>query len=102
VFSVGQRVRCVNGSFPYNALDWARSFPVTGAVYTIRRTGPQAHYLSRSMGPAVWLEEIVNPLLHTGEEPSFSAERFRALEDHQSSRSSQKAAIKRKVSLVAP
>ena len=78
VFSVGQRVRCINGSFSYNALDWAKRFPVTGATYTIRGIGPQPHYVDRSSDLAVWLEEIVNPSLTDGVEPSFSASRFRA------------------------
>ena len=36
MFTVGQRVRCVNGSFSYNVLDWARRFPATGDIYTVR------------------------------------------------------------------
>ena len=78
MFSVGQRVRCINGSFSYNALDWAEQFPVMGAVYTIRGIGPQPHYLDLISDLAVWLEEIVNPPLTDGAEPSFSANRFRA------------------------
>ena len=81
MFTVGQRVRCVNGSFSYNVLDWARRFPATGDIYTVRAVAQQPHYLDRSAGLALWLEEIVNPPLSNGIEPSFSAWRFRELEE---------------------
>lgn len=81
MFSVGQRVRCINGSFSYNALDWASRFPVRGAVYTIRGIAPQPGYLDRRMSLAVWLVEIVNPPLTDGVEPSFCVSRFRVMEE---------------------
>lgn len=81
MFKIGQKVKCLNGSFAYNCLDWATHFPVKGDIYTIRAIRQQPHYLDRTMGLAVWLEEIVNPLLLDGMEPSFSAWRFRALSD---------------------
>jgi hypothetical protein len=80
MFKVGDRVRCVDGRFSFNAMEFATHFPVTGADYTIRAVASQAHYLTRVLGPAVWLEEIWNAPSE-GPEPSFSASRFRRLEE---------------------
>lgn len=102
MFSVGQRVRCINGSFSYNALDWAERFPVMGAAYTIRGIGPQPHYLDRIADLAVWLEEIVNPLLTDGAEPSFSASRFRAAREDANESSRNDALVKLRCSCDPP
>jgi hypothetical protein len=79
MFAVGERVVCINDAFAFNGIEWASHFPRLGHVYTVRRVAMQPHYLTRASGLAVWLEEIVNPLMTDGVEPSFSAWRFAKL-----------------------
>jgi hypothetical protein len=76
-FHVGQKVVCVKRGPWRNAAGWAGDgrihFPLSGAVYTVRGLD------KRPNGVSLLLEEITNPPMFAGFEPSFDADRFRPL-----------------------
>jgi hypothetical protein len=70
VFHLGQKIICINDSFPRAVLDWCVSFPVAGYVYTIRaiQVGPS--------NVGFLLNEVVNPKSSLGFEAGFATTRF--------------------------
>src|SRR6266852_555307 len=68
----GQKVRCINGRFPVQVLDWGSNLPRKGEVYTIRVIAPVPSAITGHIGPGFLLEELRNPddRLH------FDANRF--------------------------
>ena len=70
LWSVGQKVICINDLFPLAVADWCTSLPIAGYVYTIR-----AIQVGLS-GPGFLLEEIVNPKSSLGYEAGFLTFRF--------------------------
>ena len=56
------------------ALKYIKNFPVQGSPYTIR----SRKHTKNGLG--YLLEEIVNPVMEDGIEPSFSAKRFRPID----------------------
>src|SRR5687767_2146819 len=81
MYSSGQRVVCIDGSFSPLAFGWAHVFPRRGAVYTVRGVRNDPDPFTGEQGIGLWLEEIVNPPSPIGVEASFSAWRFRPLSD---------------------
>lgn len=77
-FVVGQKVVCISEHCPDRKAEmdaFGISYPAKGRVYTIRALGAHEDM------PVVFLEEIVNPVLHyvSGEvtEQGFGVKRFR-------------------------
>lgn len=56
------------------ALKFIKNFPVKGEYYTIRRVQ------HTNKGRALILEEIHNPIMPNGKEPSFAATRFKLVD----------------------
>jgi hypothetical protein len=67
---VGQKVTCINDSFPPAIADWCATLPVAGCVYTIR-----ALQIGQS-GLGFLLMDVVNPKSSLGYEAGFLAWRF--------------------------
>ena len=68
-------VECINDSgYHPKSLKFFKEFPVLGGIYTIRKRQNTIN------GLGFLLEELVNPLLEDGREPSFSAKRFKMLD----------------------
>ena len=80
MFSIGQKVVCVDDDFPDEVWNCANTIPQRGRIYTIRsrRLSRSAHIPERR-GWACMLCEIVNPILPSGIEVAFMEWRFRPL-----------------------
>lgn len=76
---IGQKIRCIDDTFPNSALEQARVFPIAGEVYTIR--GMQTGIPPIIPGPFLGflLAEVRNPLTADGKEPGFWHTRFVAV-----------------------
>ncbi len=61
VWYQGQKVRCINGRFPVQVLDWGSNLPCEGKVYTIRRIARVPNATTGHIGPGFLLEELKNP-----------------------------------------
>jgi hypothetical protein len=73
--SKGDQVVCIDETYHEESLKLVPNRPVKDSIYTVRDVS------ITTMGKAIWLEEITNPLLkhHSGMgmfEPSFSILRF--------------------------
>lgn len=82
MFEIGQKVVCVNDSFPDAILLYFRNLPKKGAVYKVRDVIPAQGWKGEG-GCAILLREICNPPPpHKKQwgECGFSPERFRELE----------------------
>lgn len=75
-WSVGQKVTCINDTFPTAVLDWCEYLPRAGAVYTIRAMQISSDRIFGQAALGFLLEEIVNPPSSLGKEAGFVAERF--------------------------
>ena len=75
-WSVGQKVICINDTFPSAVLDWCEYIPRAGGVYTIRAMQISSDRISGQATLGFLLEEIVNPLSSLEKEAGFVAERF--------------------------
>jgi len=75
-WSVGQKVICINDSFPPAVADWCTSLPVAGYIYTIRaiQIGDNGPGGTQNLG--LLLAEIVNPKSSLGYEAGFLTFRF--------------------------
>jgi hypothetical protein len=71
----GQRVRCLHDRFPAEHADWGNALPRAGQVYTVRAVHVVPHAINGQPGPALLLEELVNPAGAAGE-LHFSTWRF--------------------------
>ena len=80
MWHVGQKVRCVNGRFPMQVLEWGSNVPQEGKIYTIRRITPTRCAITGVVSPGFLLEELTNPedRLH------FSPHRFVPLSSNSS------------------
>ena len=81
MFYVGQRVVCINGRFHPLVWEWADHVPVEGDVYTVRSVRTGTCPVDESYGPAIWLEELLNPRTGFWSEVCFSTWRFAPLEE---------------------
>ena len=71
------KVRCINDTgWRPEHLQWIKEFPVKDTVYTVRK---RSHSIN---GLGYLLEELVNPVMPNGEEPSFSTKRFVPVPPH--------------------
>lgn len=61
----------------YNHLQMMQieNYPVKGEIYLIRKRCQTSH------GVGYTLDEIINPLMPNGEEPSFHSSRFKKVDD---------------------
>ncbi len=73
----GQKVRCINGRFPVQVLDWGSNLPCEGKVYTIRRIARVPNATTGHIGPGFLLEELKNPddRLHFDSNPFYRSDR---------------------------
>ncbi|MGA2240558.1 MAG: hypothetical protein ABSH11_00755 [Verrucomicrobiota bacterium] len=76
IFSVGQKVICINDAFPARIADWCDSLPVAGHIYTIRAMQIGWNRITGFSNLGFLLTEIVNPTSSDGKEAGFLQERF--------------------------
>jgi hypothetical protein len=76
IFSVGQKVICINDAFPARIVDWCDSLPVAGHIYTIRAMQVGWNRITGFSNVGFLLAEIVNPLSSLDSECGFLRERF--------------------------
>ena len=87
MFDVGQKVVCIDGTFPHSVLLYLRNLPHEGTVYTVRDIIPAQGWQEQDGVPgpetcAVLLAEVVNPPApHRKQwgECGFAPNRFREL-----------------------
>ncbi|MGI8436069.1 MAG: hypothetical protein ACR2NX_04085 [Chthoniobacterales bacterium] len=74
-WTIGQKILCIDDSFPRCIVDWCNSVPVAGEVYTIRgiQLGDDPTTGHRDVG--FLLAEIFNPRTN-GKETGFFHTRF--------------------------
>ena len=89
MYSIGQKVVCINERFHPLMVARGDRLPVEGVVYTIRSIGPARHIITKRLGLAFRLMELVNPKINGGE-AAFSAWRFTPLENDESSAETQR------------
>jgi hypothetical protein len=75
-WSIGQKIICINDSFPRAVLDWCNSLPIAGNVYTIRAMQVGRDPATGLGNLGFLLEEIVNPSSSLGFEAGFWHTRF--------------------------
>ena len=76
MWSIGQQIVCINGSFPQAVWEWCNSVPIADNVYTIREVTTGHDYHTGVCGVGFYLVEIVNPRTSKGLEACFCATRF--------------------------
>lgn len=76
IFSVGQKVICINDAFPRAIVDWCDSLPVADHVYTIRAMQIGRDSFTGCSNLGLLLAEIVNPTSSLGCEAGFCHYRF--------------------------
>ena len=68
-------VECIkDNDYHPGALKYIKTFPILKDIYTVRK---RQHTVN---GLGYLLEEIENPIMENGKEPSFSAKRFRPID----------------------
>lgn len=75
-WSVGQKVLCVDDSFPRRIADWCDDLPIAGEVYTIRVIQIGAELSTGIHDVGFLLAEIINPRGANGSETGFFHTRF--------------------------
>ncbi|HUI05855.1 MAG TPA: hypothetical protein VL486_02495 [Verrucomicrobiae bacterium] len=75
-WDIGQKVVCINDSFPPAVADWCTSLPIAGYVYTIRAIQIGYNGPGGTQNLGLLLEEIVNPKSSLGYEAGFLTYRF--------------------------
>jgi hypothetical protein len=75
-WSVGQKVICIDDSFPKAIVDWCDSLPIAGHVYTIRAIQAGYDSFTGLSNLGFLLVEIVNPTSSWGCEAGFCHYRF--------------------------
>jgi len=73
---IGQRVICINDSFPSAVTDWCDHLPIAGYVYTIRALQIGHNDVNGLSNLGLLLKEIVNPTSSWGCEAGFIHTRF--------------------------
>ena len=83
MFEPGQKVVCVDDTFPPGIRDILNALPQKGSTYTVRDIVPGSGWGGRDTDqqPAVYLEELVNLPNQHGIEPGFATRRFAELEE---------------------
>lgn len=87
MFSVGQKVVCVDDSWPESVKQLYLSLPVKDGIYVVRavRVGVRADELimdmRRVLEQSLLLVGLYNPTNNLGVEAGFAASRFRALDE---------------------
>ncbi len=87
MFSVGQKVVCVDDSWPESVKQLYLSLPVKDSIYVVRavRVGVRADELimdmRRVLEQSLLLVGLYNPTNNLGVEAGFAASRFRALDE---------------------
>jgi len=76
IFNVGQRVICINDSFPPAIHDWCDQMLVAGHIYTIRAMQVGRNDRTGNSNLGLLLVEIINPLSGLGYEAGFVHTRF--------------------------
>lgn len=76
MWSVGQKVICINDAFHPAVWDWCDRIPTAGHIYTIRSIRRAPAYVTRVRGVGFLLEELRNPRKPSGAEASFCQTRF--------------------------
>lgn len=79
MFTVGQKVACVDACFPVGILRLYNALPRRNEIYTVRDIIPGVAIDGREGEVAVYLCEIVSPKNKYGIERGFNAERFAPL-----------------------
>ena len=79
MFEPGNKVICIDGTFPPDIRDYFNALPEKGVVYTVRDVVPGLTGTLKEE-PAVYLEELVNLPNQHGIEPGFACRRFRELD----------------------
>ncbi len=75
MFEPGQRVVCVDDSFPDGIRDIFNALPVKGRTYTVRDIVPGWNF-KLNEEPAIYIEELVNLPNEHNIEPGFACHRF--------------------------
>jgi hypothetical protein len=75
-WGIGQKVVCINDSFPVAVVDWCASLPIAGHDYTIRaiQVGHNGPNGTQNLG--FLLTQIINPKFSLGCEAGFVNTRF--------------------------
>jgi hypothetical protein len=76
IFSVGQKVICINDSFPGAVADWCDFLPIAGHIYTIRGMQIGRNRVTGFSNLGFLLAEITNPPSSLGREAGFCHYRF--------------------------
>jgi len=82
MFEPGQRVICIDDSFPDGIRDIFNALPVKGQQYTVRDLVPGVGW-KLNEEPAVYLVELVNMPNQHGIEPGFACRRFAEPEEEE-------------------
>ncbi len=80
MFMPGQRVVCVDDSFPEGIRDIFNALPVKGREYVVRDMVPGINW-KLGEEPAIYLVELVNLPNEHGIEPGFASRRFAEMEE---------------------
>jgi hypothetical protein len=82
MFLPGQKVVCVDDSFPEEIKKFYWKLPINGVIYTIRDLVPGCDVTGADGEMCVYLVELLNPCsdMEPYPERGFRAERFRPLE----------------------
>lgn len=78
----GQKVVCIDDSFPMGIFDIYNALPSKGKMYTVRDIVPGQDFQLQGQ-PAIYLEELVNRPNKHGIEPGFACRRFREPEQEE-------------------
>ena len=76
MFEPGEKVLCIDGSFPEGIHDIYNALPREGATYTVRDVVPGINW-DMSNTCTVYRAELVNLPNEKGTEPGFAPHRFR-------------------------
>ena len=99
MFSVGQKVVCVDDQWPESVKEIYLSLPVKDSVYVVRavRVGVKADELimdmRRVLEQSLLLVGLYNPVNKLGVEAGFAASRFRALDELKTAAAEEKEAV---------
>lgn len=78
---IGQRILCIDDTFPRQISEWCDALPVAGEVYSIRGLQMGGSAVTHEYDLGFLLEGIVNPRKADGSEPGFFHTRFVPLFD---------------------
>ena len=76
IFSVGEKVICINDAFSARIADWCDVSPVAGHGYTIRAMQIRSRSCYGILNLGFLLAEIINPTSSNSKEAGFLQDRF--------------------------